>query len=189
MKINEVLSEAGFLSGLGKSLLPRALRTVADAGPAYAEPTDIELAKVAANKFGDNPQSEIPGALGWLTQQQQKALIDAKEKEARKKERQQQRTKQSKGTQRLAKDVFGAPAAQSTTPASTQSAPPQVRLPSGQYVTKYGSSWYDEAGQRIVIPGDVDRLERMARGPAGQSQMSATKNAPATSPEFKGKRK
>lgn len=167
MKINEVLSEAGFLSGLGKSLLPRALRTVADAGPAYAE----------------------PGALGWLTPQQQKALIDAKEKEARQKERQQQRTKQSKGTQRLAKDVFGTPTTQLTTPASTQPAPPQVRLPSGQYVTKYGSSWYDEAGQRIAIPGDIERLERMTRGPAGQSQMSATKNAPVTLSGFKGKRK
>lgn len=195
VRIKDIIYEEDFFTSLGKSLLPRSLQTVANAGPAYAAPTDVELAKVAAEKFGDNPESELPGVLGWLTPQQQKALVDIKEKEARKKERQQQRTKQAKGTQRLAKDVFGATAAQpapstkKSAPTASTPRPQQVKMASGQYITKYGNDWYDEQGQRITIPGDIERLERAASGPSGQTQMSTTKHVPVDLPGYKGKRK
>lgn len=205
MKIKDIVSE-GFASSFGKALLPSQLQTTlqtlkTNQRPLGAkertemEPEELQLAKASHEKYGDNPLSNLPGALGWLTPQQQKALIDAKEKELRRKERQQAQSKQAKGKRRLAKDVFGdfaqpAPAQPAPAqPAPAQPAPSQVRLPSGQYVTKYGGSWYDETGERIVIPGDIERLERMARGPSGQSQMATTKNVPVDLPGFKGKRR
>lgn len=212
MKVKDIVQE-GFASSFGKALLPSQLQSTQQTLKTSKRPLDLNsridlepeelvLAKASHEKYGDNPESSLPGALGWLTPQQQKALIDAKEKELKRKERQQAQTKQTKGKRRLAKDVFGNPAQPATQPAASSSkstaapaaqpassAPPQVRLPSGQYVTKYGSSWYDDAGERIVIPGDVERLERLARGPSGQSQMATTKNVPVNLPGFKGKRK
>jgi hypothetical protein len=72
---------------------------------------------------------------------------------------------------------------------SKQSAPRQVRLPSGQIVSKRDGHWYDEDGDKIVIPGDIERLERMARGPSGQSQMASTKHAQVDLPGYKRKKK
>ena len=214
MKIKDVVHE-GFASSFGKALLPSQLQTTLQTlktnkrpldpkERTELEPEELVVAKASHEKYGDNPESSLPGALGWLTPQQQKALVDAKEKELKRKERQQAQTKQTRGKRRLAKDVFGDPAQPApaptqpapTQPAPTQPAPPsaqpapaQVRLPSGQYITKHGGSWYDEAGERIAIPGDIERLERMARGPAGQSQMATTKNVPVDLPGFKGKRR
>lgn len=199
MKIKDVVQE-GFASSFGKALLPQALQKAIDVKKPKAPPTYVDLAQAAHAQFGDNPESVFPGFVGWLTDQQRKELVDAKEKLAKQKERQQAQTKQSRGKRQLAKDVFGAPpepaaappAAQSAAPLPTQpaqSAPAQVRLPSGQYVTKHAGNWYDEAGERIAIPGDIERLERMARGPSGQSQMSGTKNIPVDLPGYRRKKK
>jgi hypothetical protein len=210
VKIKDIVVE-GLASSFGKALLPSQLqktlqtlkqtkRPLDPAERTKLEPDELELAKASHEKYGDNPESSLPGALGWLTPQQQKALVDAKEKELRRKERQQAQTKQTKGKRRLARDVFGDPAQPAPAqpapaqpaparPAAAQPAPAQVRLPSGQYVTKYGNSWYDETGARIAIPGDVERLERMARGPSGQSQMATTKNTPVDLPGYTRKKK
>lgn len=67
--------------------------------------------------------------------------------------------------------------------------PPQVRLPSGEFITKYGGAWYNEQGEKIVIPGDIERLDRMARGPSGQAGMASTKNIPVQLPGYRGKRR
>ncbi len=215
MKIKDIVVE-GLASSFGKALLPSQLqKTLQDLKtnkrPLGAkerielEPEELQFAKTSHEKYGDNPESELSGFFGWLPQQQQKAMIDAKNKlddqlEKEKWRREQEKAKQTRGKRRLARDVFGAPAQPAPTqpapaqpasarPAAAQPAPAQVRLPSGQYVTKYGNSWYDETGARIAIPGDVERLERMARGPSGQSQMSTTKNVPVALPGFKGKRR
>ena len=205
VKIKDIVSEgigSSFVRGLLPQKISSTMQTLKTAErPLGAKeriemtPEYLELAKQAHQEYGDNPESSLPGVLGWLTTQQQKALIDAKEKELRRKERQQTQTKQTRGKQRLARDVFGEPAQ----PAPTRSAPtrptvqsappPQVKVPSGQLVTKYGGSWYDEQGRAITLPGDIEQLERMARGPAGQSQMATTKNIPVVLPGSKGKRK
>jgi hypothetical protein len=210
VKIKDIVVE-GFASSFAKALLPSQLQSTLQTLKTNKIPLDpkerteqeteeLELAKASHEKYGDNPESSLPGVLGWLTPQQQKALVNAKEKELRRKERQQAQTKQTKGKRRLARDVFGDPAQPAPVqpaaaqpapvqPAVAQPAPAQVRLPSGQYVTKYGGSWYDETGARIAIPGDVDRLERMARGPSGQSQMASTKNTPVNLPGYTRKKK
>ena len=215
MKIKDIVHE-GFASSVGqvassfgKALLPSQLqktlqtlkqtkRPLDPAERTKLDPDEVELARSAQEKYGDNPESVFPGFVGWLTPQQQEAIADYKEKIAKQQEVEQRRkeqaqAKQTRGKRRLAKDVFGNPAQPTPTapaqPAPAQPAPAQVRLPSGQYVTKYGNSWYDETGARITIPGDVDRLERMARGPSGQSQMATTKNTPVTFPGFRGKRR
>jgi len=215
VKIKDIVHE-GFASSVGqvassfgKALLPSQLqktlqtlkqtkRPLDPAERTKLDPDEVELARSAQEKYGDNPESVFPGFVGWLTPQQQEAIADYKEKIAKQQEVEQRRkeqaqAKQTRGKRRLAKDVFGNPAQPTPTapaqPAPAQPAPAQVRLPSGQYVTKYGNSWYDETGARITIPGDVDRLERMARGPSGQSQMATTKNTPVTFPGFRGKRR
>jgi len=205
VKIKDIVHE-GFASSFAKALLPSQLQTTLQTLKTNKrsldpkerinqEPEEIVLAKAAHEKYGDNPESSLPGALGWLTPQQQKALIDVKEKELRRKERQQAQTKQAKGKRRLARDVFGAPAQPASAqpapvqPASAQPAPPQVRLSSGEYITKYGGSWYNEQGQQITRPGDIASLERKTQAPAGQSQMATTKNTPVELPGFKGKRR
>ena len=210
VKIKDIVVE-GFASSFGKALLPSQLQTTLQTLKANKrpldptertelEPDEVELAKSAQEKYGDNPESSLPGALGWLTPQQQKALLDykaniAKQREVERRRKEQAQAKQTRGKQRLARDVFGDPAQPAPAqpaparPAAAQPAPAQVRLPSGQYVTKYGNSWYDETGARIAIPGDVERLERMARGPSGQSQMSGTKNTPVDLPGYRRKKK
>lgn len=205
MKIKDIVRE-GFVSSFAKALLPSQLQTTLQTLKTSKRPLDpkqrtelepeyLELAKAAHAQYGDNPESNLPGALGWLTPQQQKGLVDAKEKELKRKERQQAQTKQTRGKRRLAKDVFGDPAQSAPVqPAPTQSAPvqpapPQVRLSSGEYITKYGGSWYNEQGQQITRPGDIASLERRTQAPAGQSQMATTKNVPVDLPGFKGKRR
>lgn len=210
MKIKDIIKE-GFASSFGRALLPSQLqktlqtlkqtkRPLDPAERTKLDPDEVELARSAQEKYGDNPESVFPGFVGWLTPRQQEAIADYKEKIAKQQEVEQRRkeqaqAKQTRGKRRLAKDVFGDPAQPAPAqpaparPAAAQPAPAQVRLPSGQYVTKYGNSWYDETGARITIPGDVERLERMARGPSGQSQMATTKNTPVTFPGFRGKRR
>ena len=97
-------------------------------------------------------------------------------------------------------DIFGRPftgqepeakqkpsaATKPTTPAKP---PPQVKLPSGEYITNYGGNWYNEKSERIVIPADIERLNRMAAGPSGQAGMASTKNIPVDLPGYKGKRR
>ena len=202
MKIKDIVHEGlasnigRVASSFGKALLPSQLQTTLQTLKANKRPLDpkertelepeyLELAKAAHAQYGDNPESNLPGALGWLTPQQQKGLVDAKEKELKRKERQQAQTKQTRGKRRLAKDVFGDPAQS----APVQPAPPQVRLSSGEYITKYGGSWYNEQGQQITQPGDIASLERRTQAPAGQSQMATTKNVPVDLPGFKGKRR
>lgn len=198
VKIKDIVSEQGFWSSFGKSLLPNAMKKAIDAKKPMAPPTDLDLAKLAYEKFGDNPESEFPGTIGWLNPRQQAALVNAKEKELRKKEFQQRQTaqqqsknKEIRGMQKLAKDVLDKSTSQSSAPsrATKQTAPAQVKLPTGEFITKYGSDWYDEQGQKIVIPGDVERLERMSKGPTGQAQMSATKNIPVAPAPSKGKQR
>ena len=182
MKIKDIVRE-----GFWTSLLPSALGKAIDAGKRSYTPSNTAVASQAQKMFGDNPESEFPGSTGWLdtaTQEQIKAQIkayqDAQEEIKKQNERQK---KVRKGMQ----NVLTGPLPPSV-PAATQP-PPQVKLPSGQYVTKYGNAWYDEQGQRIAIPGDIERLERMARGPSGQAQMAGTKNVPVDLPKYKGKRR
>ena len=217
MKIKDIVHE-GLASSFGKALLPSQLQTTLQTlkqtkRPLGAkerielEPDEVELAKSAHEKYGDNPESILPGVLGWLTPQQQKALVDYKEKiaqqqevelrrkeqaDAEQKRKEQAQAKQTRGKrqpQPAPSSIIASNFASKIKPAVTTAPPPQVQLPSGQYVTKYGGSWYDETGARIAIPGDVERLERMARGPSGQSQMATTKNVPVALPGFKGKRR
>jgi len=205
VKIRDIINEAGFWSGFRQNILPEPISTTMRTlrqtkRPLGAkertelEPQEVELAKAAHAKFGDNPESVYPGFVGWLPPQQLKSLVDYKAKLAkqREKEIEQERVRQAKGKQRLARDVFGGPAQPQPAPvqpASAQPAPPQVRLPSGEYITKYGGSWYNEQGQQITQPGDIASLERRTQAPAGQSQMSTTKNVPVALPGFKGKRR
>ena len=215
VKIKDIVSE-GFASSFGKALLPSQLQTTLQTLKANKRPLDptertelgpeeVELAKSAQEKYGDNPESVFPGFIGWLTQQQQDSIADyketiAKQKDVERRRKEQAQAKQTKGKRRLAKDVFGVPAqpapAQSAPvrsapaqPAPAQPAPPQVRLSSGEYITKYGGSWYNEQGQQITQPGDIASLERRTQAPAGQSQMATTKNVPVALPGFKGKRR
>jgi hypothetical protein len=62
-------------------------------------------------------------------------------------------------------------------------------MPSGEYITNYGGNWYNEKSERIVIPADIERLNRMAAGPSGQAGMASTKNIPVDLPGYKGKRR
>lgn len=169
MKIKDIVNE-----GFWTSLLPTALGKAIDAGKKTYTPTDKEVASQAQQMFGDNPESELPGVQGWLDPVTQKKIKDLR---SGTKAPPQPKPKKQKPT---------GPAAPGTT--ATQP-PPQVRLASGEYITKYGSSWYDEQGQRIAIPSDINKLERMAQGPSGQSQMASTKNMPVALPGYKGKRK
>jgi hypothetical protein len=210
VKIKDIVHE-GLASSFGKALLPSQLqktlqtlkqtkRPLDPAKRTELETDEVELAKASQEKYGDNPESILPGVLGWLTPQQQKALVDYKEKIAQQQEvelrrKEQADAEQKRKEQAQAKQTRGkrqpqpAPASTIASKVVTTAPPPQVRLPSGQYVTKYGSSWYDEQGQQITQSGDVERLERMARGPSGQSQMATTKNVPVALPGFKGKRR
>ena len=74
-------------------------------------------------------------------------------------------------------------------PASSTTPPPQVQLPSGEYITKYGGSWYNEQGQKVVDPGSIASLDRRAQKPSGQTQMATTKNVPVDLPGYRGKRR
>jgi hypothetical protein len=200
VKIKDIVHE-GLASSFGKALLPSQLqktlqtlkqtkRPLGAKERIELEPDEVELAKSAHEKYGDNPESILPGVLGWLTPQQQKALVDYKEKIAQQQEVELRRKEQAQAKQTRGKrQPQPAPASTIASKVVTTAPPPQVRLPSGQYVTKYGSSWYDEQGQQITQSGDVERLERMARGPSGQSQMATTKNVPVALPGFKGKRR
>ena len=74
-------------------------------------------------------------------------------------------------------------------PAVTTAPPPQVTMPDGEIMTKYGSSWYNEQGQRVVDSGSIASLDRRAQKPSGQAQMATTKNVPVDLPGYKGKRR
>ena len=99
----------------------------------------------------------------------------------------------SQSAHAMAKDIFGARggAAKSapTAPPNPTAPPPQVQLPSGEYITKYGDSWYNEQGQKVVDPGSIASLDRRAQKPSGQTQMATTKNVPVNLPGYRGKRK
>jgi hypothetical protein len=200
VKIKDIVHE-GLASSFGKALLPSQLqktlqtlkqtkRPLDPAKRTELETDEVELAKASQEKYGDNPESVFPGFIGWLTPQQQDAIANYKEiiekqKEVERRRKEQAQAKQTRGK----RQPQPAPASTIASKVVTTAPPPQVRLPSGQYVTKYGSSWYDEQGQQITQSGDVERLERMARGPSGQSQMATTKNVPVALPGFKGKRR
>jgi hypothetical protein len=215
VKIKDIVRE-GFASSVGrvassfgKALLPSQLQTTLQTLKANKRPLDpkertelepeyLELAKAAHAQYGDNPESVYPGYIGWIPPNILKNITDTQEQLAKQKDRQekvrqadirqQEKVRHQAYTKKRSQPAPASTIADKIRPAVT-TAPTQVRLPSGQYVTKYGSSWYDDAGQRIVIPGDVERLERMARGPSGQSQMATTKNVPVDLPGFKGKRR
>jgi len=134
-----------------------------------------------------------PYKLSYLTsigkdnaeQSKQQLKKDASSKDALLKMKPTSMSAQS--AQAMAKDIFGAglkrPSSKPTTP------PSQVKLPSGEYITKYGDSWYNEQGQKIIDPGSISSLERRSQKPSGQAQMATTKNIPVTLPGYKGKRK
>jgi hypothetical protein len=108
MKIKDIISE-GFFSGFAKELVPKAMRPALDAGKPYGEPTEIELAKIAHQKFGDNPESLLPGFMGWLSPKQQTDLVNKRAEIIKQQERkaamQTKVQKQSKGMQNLARDI------------------------------------------------------------------------------------
>lgn len=88
------------------------------------------------------------------------------------------------------RDFTGAGQAAPSAPKSAPTTPPpQVRLASGEYITKYGNSWYNEQGQRVVDAASIASLERRAQKPSGQTQMATTKNIPVDLPGYRGKRK
>lgn len=205
VKIKDIVHE-GLASSFGKALLPSQLQTTLQTLKTNKRPLDpkertelgpedVELAKAAHAQYGDNPESVYPGFVGWLSPQRLKSIVDtqeqlAKQKDRQEKVKQQEKVRQVKGKRRLARDVFGVPAQPAPVqPTTTQPAPPQVRLSSGEYITKYGGSWYNEQGQQITQPGDIASLERRTQAPAGQSQMATTKNIPVALPGFKGKRR
>jgi hypothetical protein len=201
VKIKDIINEAGFWSGFRQNILPEPISTTMRTlrqtkRPLGAkertelEPQEVELAKAAHAKFGDNPESVYPGFVGWLPPQQLKSLVDYKAKLAkqREKEIEQARVRQAKD-KKLSQPAPPATIASKIKPAVTTAPPPQVQLPSGEYITKYGGSWYNEQGQQITQPGDIASLERRTQAPAGQSQMATTKNIPVALPGFKGKRR
>lgn len=84
MKIKDIISE-GFGSSIIRGLLPQQItKTTQTLGstkrPLGAkqrteiEPEHIELAKAAYGKFGDAPGKEGLGAIGWLTDEQRRAI-------------------------------------------------------------------------------------------------------------------
>ena len=91
MKIKDIVHEGlasnigRVASSFGKALLPSQLQTTLQTLKANKRPLDpkertklepeyLELAKAAHKTYGDNPQEpDIPGPLGWLTDEQRKA--------------------------------------------------------------------------------------------------------------------
>jgi len=202
VKIKDIISE-GFFSGFKKGFLgglkPKVFQDIEQAqqqGLQGLPPNIKDTALLAYQKFGDNPESKYKGAAGWLPPDVFKATADI---QARHQGQEQEKEKSKKP--KTGKKLSPAPTQdiaqklkdiEKILPAKTQAqapTPPQVKLPSGQYITNYGGNWYDEQGERITIPGDIERLNRMAAGPSGQAGMSATKNIPLDLPGYKGKRK
>ncbi len=178
MKIKDIISEAGIqaaVSGFAKGLVPQALRPAVGAKKSPPQMTDLDIAREAHKKFGDNPESVFPGVYGWLSKEQQDTL--AKEIENQKKKeyhaaRAAEREKSSQhaaGMGRLARDVFG------TAPVAAQSLPPlQVNVPGYGYITKdpaAGNVWRNESGQEITDPTTVAQLEKRATTQRQTQQM------------------
>ena len=140
VKIKDIVIE-GPVSSFVKALLPSQLQTTlqtlkTNKRPLGAkertemEPEYLELAKQAHKKFGDNPQSAVPGALGWLTDEQRKAI--------------------QKGT-------GPAPAAPTSPPIThpdvsvTSSYPLRMRYKSGDYVLDPTTNqWRTVTGKRVA---------------------------------------
>lgn len=140
MKIKEVTNE-GFVSSFAKGLLPRTVsntiqtlkqtkRPLSAKERTEMEPEYLELAKQAHRQYGDNPQSAVPGALGWLTDEQRKAI--------------------RKGTE-------PAPAAPTSPPIThpdvsvTSSYPLRMRYKSGDYVLDPTTNqWRTVTGKRVA---------------------------------------
>lgn len=85
VKIKDIINEVGFWSGFKQGILPSTIsktmqtlrqtkRPLKAKERTELEPEYLELAKAAHKTYGDNPQEpEIPGPLGWLTDEQRKA--------------------------------------------------------------------------------------------------------------------
>ena len=185
MKIKDIINEVGLATGLksfAKGLVtPKSFQSLPDFVPrGTGRISDPAAAEIAYQRYGDAPGAEGYGASGWLPDEYQ----------ARKKQEiLANKARNQKSAQKLMKDLK-ITNVKSSEPASEQPAPPQVRLPNGEIITKYGNDWYDDNGERISLPGDVERLERMRRGPSGQAQMQTTKNIPVDLPGYtkRGKR-
>lgn len=204
MKIKDIIKE-GFISSFTKELLPKGIKAAVNKQSSNIPVTD--LAVQAYKQFGDNPESEYSGSIGWLPPSQLKSLIDFKAKQGKiadknkKKEllrKMQQQggsvdsdsTMSSEPTKKAAPSSIIAnkfKSAISAAPSATP--PPQVTMSSGEIMTKYNGSWYNEQGQQVVDAASIASLERRAQKPSGQAQMAQTKNIPVELPGYKGKRR
>jgi len=83
MKVKDIIDE-GVVSSFVRGLLPQQLektmqtlrttkRPLGAKERTQMEPEYLELAKAAHKTYGDNPQSDVSGPLGWLTDEQRKA--------------------------------------------------------------------------------------------------------------------
>lgn len=188
MKIKDIINEqgfgSGFVSGVLGGLKPKIFRDIEQTkvGP---DLTSAQTAMQAHKEFGDNPESKLPGFLGWLSDQERDEL----ERQAKKVQKQKDKEKIAKGKEKLKKDILGKfDQFGIKSSAATQPPPPQVRLSSGEFITKYGGLWYNEQGQQVTAPSDIASLERRVQKPSGQAQMATTKNVPVNLPGYKGKR-
>lgn len=185
----------GFIGGLVSGLKPKAFQDIEKpkGGPDLLDP--LAIAARGAQNLGDNPEEpEYKGIMGWLPPER---LRDAETQKKKNKEKKDKKIKSSDAAKKFAELERGLPDMVSgKTPASapapsvtrTTAPPPQVRLPSGEFITKYGGSWYNELGQQVTNPSDIASLERRVQKPAGQTQMATTKNIPVNLPGYKGKR-
>lgn len=183
---------------------------MADMPDMTAAEFEKQIAKLPPKKAAQARRAK--GIQSWLTDQQRKRAeveIDMADEENKKAEELAAQTAQAAKLAALEPDIPNVLGTKTkptqTTPAMTAAPsstiagkirpavstvpPPQVKLPSGEYITKYGGSWYNEKGQQVADPGSIASLERRAQKPSGQAQMATTKNIPVQLPGYKGKRR
>lgn len=180
MKVRDIVNEAGFWQGLSKGLLPGAVQNITGqikkptVGP---DPTDLELAQQAYEKFGAAPGKETLGAVGWLTDEQFRERINAaKEKALQNKKAAEQFAKKTAQSAKAAAQQAAGPADMSTaTPTNIPQGHrivvqnPQrnatfYKYPDGRWTDEYGTvmpaaahgaleQFADTAGRMEQVPG------------------------------------
>jgi hypothetical protein len=180
VKIKDVINEAGFLKSFGTGMLPTTMQTVIGdikkptKGP---DPTDIELAQAAYEKFGPAPGKENLGSVGWLTDEQFRERINAaKEKALQNKRAAEKFAKKTAQSAKAAAQQTGSPA---DMPTATPTNIPQghrivvqnpqrnatfYKYPDGRWTDEYGTVMpaaahgaleqiADTAGRMEQVPG------------------------------------